>query len=149
VETALPEPVTSPNCVFCRIAAGEIPADIVHENERTVTFLDASPVFPGHLLIVPRDHIATLSDLPEEELQPYFAQVQRATRAVEAGLGAQGSFVAQNNKISQTVPHLHVHVIPRTKGDGMKGFFWPRRPYRDDGHRQDIVARLKEAFESL
>jgi len=121
----------------------------VSEAEATLTFLDTSPVYPGHLLIVPRAHLETLSDLPDGQLAPFFAEVRRASRAVEVGLGAGGSFVAINNKVSQTVPHLHAHVIPRTKGDGMKGFFWPRRNYKDPAHRDEIVAKLREAYRSL
>jgi histidine triad (HIT) family protein len=138
-----------PDCIFCKIASGEIPADVVAEDSNTITFLDASPVFPGHLLIVPREHYETLSDLPDHLLAPVFGQARRATRAVVTALGAEGSFLAVNNKISQTVPHLHVHVIPRRAKDGMKGFFWPRRDYTDPAHRQDFVAKLKQAFLDL
>jgi histidine triad (HIT) family protein len=137
------------DCIFCKIARGEIKTDIVAEDANTVTFLDASPVFPGHLLIVPKEHFETLADLPETLLAPVFGQARRATQAVVSALGAEGSFMAVNNKISQTVPHLHVHVIPRRKGDGLKGFFWPRRKYTDDAHRQEFVAKLKEAFAAL
>ena len=137
------------DCVFCKIARGEIKTDIVAEDETTLTFLDSSPVFPGHLLIVPREHFETLADLPDNLLAPVFAQARRATQAVVTALGAEGSFVAVNNKISQSVPHLHVHVIPRRKGDGMKGFFWPRRDYHDDSHRQEFVAKLRDAFQAL
>jgi histidine triad (HIT) family protein len=137
------------DCIFCKIASGAIKADVIEEDEDTVTFLDASPVFPGHLLIVPRRHFETLADLPDNMLAPLFLQARRATQAVVAGLGAEGSFMAVNNKISQTVPHLHVHVIPRRKGDGMKGFFWPRLNYTDDSHRQEVVDKLKQAFQTL
>jgi histidine triad (HIT) family protein len=137
------------DCIFCKIANGDIKADVIDEDEDTVTFLDASPVFPGHLLIVPRRHFETLADLPDSLLAPVFLQARRATQAVVAGLGAEGSFMAVNNKISQTVPHLHVHVIPRRKGDGMKGFFWPRLNYTDDSHRQEVVGKLKQAFQNL
>jgi histidine triad (HIT) family protein len=137
------------DCIFCRIIQGRIHTDIIAESETTITFLDASPVFPGHLLIVPREHYATMLDLPEAETGPFFNQVRRAAKAVEAGLAAHGSFVAINNKISQTVPHLHAHVIPRVKGDGMKGFFWPRRPYNDDAHRAGIVTKLRDAYRSF
>lgn len=134
-------------CVFCRIVAGEIHAEVVDEDEHTMTFLDSDPLFPGHLLIVPRAHIETLPELPDTLLQPFFTQVRRAVRIIEAALGCEGSFVAQNNKISQSVPHLHFHVIPRKKGDGMRGFFWPRKGYHDDNHRLDITDRLKRAFQ--
>lgn len=137
------------DCIFCRIADGRLSTDIIDQDETTVTFLDHSPVFPGHLLIIPRAHVDTLTDLPGERLQPFLRQVQRAALAIEAGIGAQGSFVAINNKVSQTVPHLHAHVIPRRKGDGMKGFFWPRRHYTDDAQRLDIAEKLREAFRSL
>jgi histidine triad (HIT) family protein len=137
------------DCIFCRIVDGSLATDIIDQNDATLTFLDHSPVFPGHLLIIPRAHVDTLSDLADDQLQPFLRQVQRASRAVEAGIGAEGSFVAINNKISQTVPHLHAHVIPRRKGDGMKGFFWPRRHYSDEAHRAGIVEKLREAFRSL
>lgn len=134
------------NCVFCKIAAGELAADLIDHDEQTLTFLDRSPVFPGHLLVIPREHVETMADLPDRLLPAVFAQVRRATDALVKGLGAGGSFVAINNKVSQTVPHLHVHVIPRTKGDGMKGFFWPRRNYQSDDHRSEIIERLRQAF---
>jgi histidine triad (HIT) family protein len=134
------------DCIFCRIASGEIATEVIAQDENTLVFLDHSPVFPGHLLIVPRKHVDTLIDLPDDQLAPFLAQVRRASKAVETGLGAEGSFVAINTKVSQTVPHLHAHVMPRKKGDGMKGFFWPRRNYSDDAHRQEIVAKLREAF---
>jgi histidine triad (HIT) family protein len=137
------------DCIFCRIVAGEIGADVVSEDESTMTFLDRSPVFPGHLLVIPRRHVETLVELPDDQLQPLFQQVRRGSQAVETGLAAQGSFVAVNHKVSQTVPHLHVHVIPRSKGDGMKGFFWPRRHYKDDAQRMEIAEKLREAFRSL
>jgi histidine triad (HIT) family protein len=137
------------DCIFCRIADGGLATDIIDEDADTLTFLDHIPVFPGHLLIIPRRHVATLTDLGDEQLQPFLRQVQRAARAIEAGIGAEGSFVAINNKVSQTVPHLHAHVIPRRKGDGMKGFFWPRRHYSDEAHRRDIVEKLREAFRAL
>ena len=135
-------------CIFCRIASGEIKTDIIAEDENTLVFLDHSPVFPGHLLIIPRLHADSLLDLPDDQLAPFFGQVRRASKAVEAGLGAEGSFLAVNTKVSQTVPHLHAHVMPRRKGDGMKGFFWPRRDYRDETHRGEIVTKLREAYQA-
>ncbi len=136
-----------PDCIFCRIAQGEIKAEIVAEDADTLTFLDSGPVFPGHLLIVPRVHVETLPDLPDNLLAPLFGQARRAAQVVVTALGAEGTFVAVNNKIGQTVPHLHVHVIPRRKGDGMKGFFWPRHDYTDAAHRLEIAAKLKDAFQ--
>jgi histidine triad (HIT) family protein len=118
-------------CVFCSIAAGETPADIVLDEPDLVAFLDARPVFKGHLLLVPRRHVVTLPDLPAQLRDPFLEAAQRLARAVVDGLGAQGSFVAMNNTVSQSVPHLHLHVVPRTKGDGLRGFFWPRTRYAD------------------
>ncbi len=105
-------------------------------------------MFPGHLLIIPREHADTLIDLPDRMLAPFLGQVRRASKALETGLGAEGSFVAINTRISQSVPHLHAHVMPRKKGDGMKGFFWPRRNYTGDSHRQETVEKLRAAFQT-
>jgi histidine triad (HIT) family protein len=133
-------------CVFCAIVARSLPADIVHETDDVLVFLDSKPLFPGHLLVVPKQHIETLPELPHDQLPKLFSVVQAGSLAVESGLGAGGAFVAQNNKVSQSVPHLHVHVIPRTKGDGLKGFFWPRVPYRDEAHRLETAQALRKAF---
>ena len=116
-------------CVFCAIAAGETPADLVLETDAFVAFLDQRPVFKGHVLLVPREHVVTLPDLPAGLRDGFLAAAQRIATAVVEGLGAQGSFVAVNNVVSQSVPHLHLHVVPRTKGDGLRGFFWPRTKY--------------------
>ena len=137
----------NPTCVFCAIAAGELDAEIVERTAHTLAFLDASPLFHGHVLVVPVEHHATLGELPEEQVGPLFAAARRVARAVERGLGAQGSFVAMNNRVSQSVPHLHVHVVPRTRGDGLKGFFWPRRRYASDDQRAEIAARIRAAIE--
>ena len=118
-------------CIFCAIVAGEAEAEIVHSDELAVGFLDQRPLFHGHVLLVPRDHYETLADLPAEQVGPLFELVQRMSVAVRDGMGAKGSFVAMNNKVSQSVPHLHVHIVPRTKGDGLRGFFWPRTKYKD------------------
>ncbi len=133
-----------PTCAFCRIVAGE-PAFEVHRDEHVVAFLDIRPVFVGHVLVVPVDHVATLPDLPVGEVGPYFERVQLLSAAVRDALGAQGTFVAANNQVSQSVPHLHVHVVPRTKGDGLRGFFWPRTRYRDDAHAADVAQRVRAA----
>jgi histidine triad (HIT) family protein len=130
-------------CVFCAIVAGARPADLVLEAEDTVGFLDIKPLFKGHVLVVPRVHIETLPDLPPVALAPLFGAVQRICRAVEAALGAHGTFVALNNKVSQSVPHLHVHVVPRRRKDGLRGFFWPREPYASDAEREEFAARIK------
>jgi histidine triad (HIT) family protein len=129
-------------CTFCSILAGELPAHVVLDDDVVLAFLDVRPVFPGHVLVVPRHHVETLADLPVAEVGPYFERVQRLSTAVRDGTGAKGSFVAMNNKVSQSVPHLHTHVVPRTKGDGLKGFFWPRTPYRDDDHAAQVAAAI-------
>jgi histidine triad (HIT) family protein len=121
-----------PDCVFCRIVAGETAAHVVLDEETTMAFLDARPVFPGHCLLVPRAHHETLSDLPADLVEPVFATAQRLARAVEEGMGADGTFVALNNRVSQSVPHLHVHVVPRRRKDGLRGFFWPRQKYESE-----------------
>jgi histidine triad (HIT) family protein len=138
--------VANDNCVFCKIIRGEIAAETVYEDESCVVFLDSGPLFAGHCLVCPRQHIETLMDVPPAMLQPLFTNAQLIARAVETGLGAEGSFVAINNKVSQSVPHLHVHVIPRRRKDGMKGFFWPRRPYRDQAEMRETAEALRRAI---
>lgn len=118
-----------PTCPFCEIAAGRLNAATVFEDDLFIAFLDIKPVFLGHVLVVPKLHIETLPDVPSEMMEPLFVCVQRIAEAVPRALGCQGTFVAMNNKVSQSVPHLHVHVVPRTKGDGLRGFFWPRTKY--------------------
>ena len=120
-----------PDCLFCAIAAGSVPAEVVLETDDLVGFLDTRPVFKGHVLLVPREHVVTLPDLPDGLRDPFLAAGQRLATAMVEALGAQGSFVAMNNTVSQSVPHLHCHVVPRTKGDGLRGFFWPRTKYAD------------------
>jgi histidine triad (HIT) family protein len=134
-------------CVFCAIVAGETPADLVHEEEDFVAFLDVRPVFKGHTLLVPRVHVDTLPDLPAELRDPFLALAQRLATAMQVGLDAQGSFVAVNNVVSQSVPHLHLHVVPRTKGDGLRGFFWPRTRYADGEEASRYASRLRSVLE--
>jgi histidine triad (HIT) family protein len=134
------------DCTFCAIAAGDLAADRVLENDDFVGFLDQRPVFKGHVLLVPRTHVATLPDLPAELRDGFVAAAQRIASAVVDGLGAQGSFVAVNNTVSQSVPHLHLHVVPRTKGDGLRGFFWPRTRYAGPEERAEYAARLRSAL---
>lgn len=129
-------------CLFCRIAAAEVPAHLVYQDERLVAFLDHRPVFPGHVLVIPRPHVETLPDLPDDLLGPLFGLVRRFAVAVPAALEAEGTFVAMNNKVSQSVPHLHVHVVPRRRKDGLKGFFWPRTGYRDEAQMADVAGRI-------
>ena len=125
------------NCLFCRIVSGELAATLVYEDDVSVAFLDHRPLFHGHTLLVPRTHVETLGDLPVSLVEPFFKTTQLLSLAVEAALDAQGTFVAMNNRVSQSVPHLHVHIVPRTKGDGLKGFFWPRTKYKSD---EEMVA---------
>ncbi|WP_055585918.1 HIT family protein [Peterkaempfera griseoplana] len=133
-------------CVFCAVVADSAAAHVVHRDDRTVAFLDRRPLFPGHTLVVPAVHLETLADLPVDLLEPFFAVVQRVAKAMEGALGAAGSFVAANNRISQSVPHLHVHVVPRNPKDGLRGFFWPRTCYRDDAEAAEVAARLRSAL---
>jgi histidine triad (HIT) family protein len=135
-----------PSCVFCEIISGQTPAARVHECAAAVAFLDARPVFKGHVLVVPRIHREVLGDLHPDEVGPFFAVVQRVARAVESGLQAGGTFVAMNNHISQSVPHLHVHVVPRRKGDGLRGFFWPRLRYASPEEQEEHRARIAAAM---
>jgi histidine triad (HIT) family protein len=133
------------DCLFCRIVGGEVPAEVVLETQETVGFLDTRPVFKGHVLVVPRDHIPTLTDLPDDLVTPLFTSARTVAAAMQEVLGAQGSFVAMNNVVSQSVPHLHVHVVPRTKGDGLRGFFWPRTKYAE-GEAEDYGRRMREVL---
>lgn len=136
-------------CIFCKIIDGQIKGAIVYENDHVVAFLDNGPLFAGHTLVCPKTHHDTLMDVPPATLQPLFEAVQLLGRAVESGLGAEGSFMAVNNKTSQSVPHLHVHVVPRRKGDGLKGFFWPRRPYKDAAEMEETRQKLQAAVQAL
>ena len=140
------------SCLFCRIVSGEVPATIVYEDENAVAFLDHRPLFHGHTLLVPRQHVETLGDLPEQLVGPYFEAAQLLSRAVQSAVDAEGTFVAMNNRVSQSVPHLHVHVVPRRKKDGLKGFFWPRTKYKGEEEmkavQDKIVAALKKKSSS-
>lgn len=133
-------------CIFCEIVAGDRAAAVVHETDDFFAFLDHRPLFPGHTLVVPRTHLVTLLDLPAELVGPFFTEVQRVTGAVTEAMGAAGSFVAENNVVSQSVPHLHLHVVPRTKGDGLRGFFWPRTRYADDAEAADYADRIRASL---
>jgi histidine triad (HIT) family protein len=136
-------------CLFCEIAAGSRPAAMAYADDLVAAFLDARPLFPGHVLVVPRAHIVTLPDLPHDEVGPYFQRVQALSVAVRDAMGAQGTFVAVNNVVSQSVPHLHTHVVPRTKGDGLRGFFWPRGKYASDDEAAKVAARIREAIPAI
>ena len=133
-------------CLFCAIVAGTEPAYVVLETEDTMGFLDVRPLFPGHTLLVPKEHHETLMDLPAALVAPLFSQAQRLADAMETALGAAGSFVAINNRVSQSVPHLHVHVAPRNRKDGLRGFFWPRTKYPSPEEAEAVAAKLRSAL---
>ncbi len=137
------------NCVYCGIVSGGEKAAVVFEDEISLAFLDHRPVFPGHCLLVPRQHVETLPDLPAELAGPLFLNARLLARAAVEGLGADGSFVAINNHVSQSVPHLHIHIVPRRQKDGLKGFFWPRQKYRDEAEMEEFRSRLSEAAARL
>ncbi len=132
------------NCIFCGIVDGSVPASTVWEDEHSLAFLDNRPLFAGHCLLIPRLHVETLADLPPELVGPLFSNARMLSKAVEEALGAEGSFVGINNRVSQSVPHLHVHVVPRRKKDGLKGFFWPRNPYKHDEEMEEVRRRLRD-----
>ena len=137
------------NCLFCRIVSGEVPATVVYEDENSVAFLDHRPLFYGHALLVPRAHVETLADLPVKSLGPYFETAQLLAQAVEAAMDAEGTFVAMNNRVSQSVPHLHVHVVPRRRKDGLKGFFWPRTKYKDEEEMKEVQSKIEAALNKI
>jgi histidine triad (HIT) family protein len=137
------------DCIFCRIIAGEVLAPIVFEDETTIAFLDHRPVFPGHCLLVPRDHFETLTDLPGSLVSPFFTNAQLLARSVELALEAHGTFVGINNRVSQSVPHLHVHIVPRRRKDGLRGFFWPRHKYENAEQMELIQKTIKETIREL
>jgi histidine triad (HIT) family protein len=141
--------LTQPDCAFCRIVGGEVDAHVVLDDDETLAFLDHRPLFPGHVLLVPRAHIETLTDLPDELVSPFFSNARLLARAMEEGLGADGSFVAINNRVSQSVPHLHAHIVPRRRKDGLRGFFWPRQKYESEEQAAEVAERLRSAVASL
>ena len=137
------------DCLFCRLAGGRESGHVVLDDEEVLAFLDHRPLFAGHVLVVPRSHHQTLADLPPPLVPPLFGAVRRVATAVTTAMGAQGSFVAINNVVSQSVPHLHVHVVPRTRGDGLRGFFWPRQRYRSEEEMATVAARVRAAVEAV
>jgi histidine triad (HIT) family protein len=137
------------SCLFCKIASGELKAAVVYKDEISLAFLDHRPLFPGHCLLIPKEHFETLSDLPQSLIGPFFANVQLLSRGIEAAMGAEGTFVAINNRVSQSVPHFHVHIVPRRKKDGLKGFFWPRSKYGSEEEITDAQQRIVAALAQL
>ena len=136
-------------CLFCGIINAEVGATVVFQDDISLAFLDHRPLFPGHCLLVPRDHLETLSDLPSSLIGPFFENVQLLARAVEVALEAEGSFVAMNNRVSQSVPHFHVHIVPRRKKDGLKGFFWPRNKYESEAKIAEVQIAIQAALSAL
>ncbi|HEV3332689.1 MAG TPA: HIT family protein [Bryobacteraceae bacterium] len=137
------------DCLFCQIATGRLAAAVVFQDSETLAFLDHRPLFPGHCLLIPKAHIETLAHLPPASIHPLFANAQLLAQAVEQGMAAEGSFVAINNRVSQSVPHLHVHVVPRRRKDGLRGFFWPRGKYRDAEEMEAARAAIEGAVRRL
>ena len=137
------------SCVFCQIINGDLAGVVVFEDEISVAILDHRPLFPGHTLLLPRIHYETLADLPKSKIQEFFANVQLLAKAVEKAQNAEGSFVALNNRVSQSVPHLHVHIVPRRRKDGLKGFFWPRNKYQDEEHLKKTQIAIMKAVSDL
>lgn len=137
------------SCLFCEIIHGEVSASVVFDDDTCLAFLDHRPLFPGHCLLVPKLHFETLNELPTELVGPFFENAQLLAQAVESALGAEGTFVAMNNRVSQSVPHLHVHVVPRRKKDGLKGFFWPRNKYESHEHIARVQRAIEEAIQKL
>jgi len=137
------------SCLFCRIVNREVPARLVFEDDISLAFLDHRPVFPGHCLLIPKIHYETLTDLPEDLIGPFFKRAQLVARAVESAMAADGTFVAMNNRVSQSVPHFHVHIVPRRRKDGLKGFFWPRYPYPDDEAAAAVQLSIRQALAFL
>jgi histidine triad (HIT) family protein len=137
------------SCLFCGIVSGEVSASIVFEDDVSLGFLDHRPLFPGHCLLVPKEHYETLTDLPAELIGAFFKNAQSLAAAVEVALESQGTFVAMNNRVSQSVPHLHVHIVPRTKGDGLKGFFWPRSKYKSETEMSAVQQLIQAAVREI
>jgi histidine triad (HIT) family protein len=147
----MPQPTeraTPEGCPFCAIVAGTAPAHRVAESELCVAFLDVRPVFPGHTLVVPRAHRATFAVVPPVEITALFSMAQAISAAMEPAMGSEGTFVGLNDRVSQSVAHVHVHVVPRRRGDGLRGFFWPRKPYASDAEAAEVAARLHAAWSS-
>ncbi|HEY3027578.1 MAG TPA: HIT family protein [Pyrinomonadaceae bacterium] len=136
-------------CAFCKIASDEVKANIVFEDDVSLAFLDHRPVFPGHCLLIPKHHHETLADLPDDLIAPLFRNAQLLARAIESALEAHGTFVAINNRVSQSVPHLHVHIVPRRRKDGLKGFFWPRQPYKNEEEISLVQETIRQAVAKM
>ena len=137
------------DCIFCKIVSGETAANLVFQEEHAIAFLDHRPLFPGHILLIPKEHIETLIELPATDIGPLFSSAQRLAEAIQLALEAEGTFVAINNRVSQSVPHLHVHIVPRRRKDGLRGFFWPRHKYQSQEEILTIQSAIRAAVEQL
>ena len=137
------------SCLFCKVVRGEVAARKVFEDEISLAFLDHRPVFPGHCLLIPKSHHETLTDLPTDLIGPFFQNGQLLSRAVESAMEAHGTFVAMNNRVSQSVPHLHLHIVHRRRKDGLKGFFWPRNHYQSEEEAELAQEAIREAIAKL
>src|SRR6266446_10464351 len=144
----MPSPLYK-DCLFCKIARGEVAARIVFEDDDNLAFLDHRPVFPGHSLLIPKQHFETFGDLPAPLIESFFRSAQLLARAIESAMNAHGTFVAINNRVSQSVPHLHTHVVPRRRKDGLKGFFWPRQPYKSETEVEAVQEKIRKAVAEL
>jgi histidine triad (HIT) family protein len=136
-------------CKFCQIATGEVQTYKVYQNEKTIGFLDTRPLFPGHLLVIPRQHVETITDLPPQLIGPLFEAARFLAMAVEQAMEAEGTFIAVNNRVSQSVPHLHIHIVPRRRGDGLKGFFWPRQTYQNEAATKAVQITIAQVISRL
>ncbi|MGC8971478.1 MAG: HIT family protein [bacterium] len=141
--------MSTKECIFCKIIKRESEGYIVFEDDISLAFLDIRPLNPGHCLLVPKEHYETLMDVPEDLVGPIFRNAKLISKAIELGLEAQGIFIGINNRVSQSIPHLHVHIVPRNRNDGLKGFFWPRHPYKDRETALEIQSKIKSAIEKL
>jgi histidine triad (HIT) family protein len=141
--------VGTSKCLFCKIVSGELAAHLVFEDEISLAFLDHRPVFPGHCLLIPKQHYETLADLPVNLIGPFFKNAQLLAGGIESAMEAHGTFVAMNNRVSQSVPHFHVHIVPRRRKDGLKGFFWPRYPYKSEEEAAAVQAAIRSAVATL
>lgn len=145
----IPPEASDSSCLFCKIVSGDLKAAIVYEDDLCIAFLDIHPLFPGHVLLCPREHFVTLPDVPARLVGPMFVTGQLLTKAVESALTAEGTFLAVNNTVSQTVPHLHVHIVPRRRRDGLKGFFWPRTRYQDETAMESVRLVIEQEVKKL
>lgn len=142
-------PKFADRCKFCKIVRGDLDSFVVFDDDISVGILDHRPLFPGHVLLIPKMHYITVGDLPEDLVGLFFTNVQLLSKAVEQGMKSQGTFIGMNNRVSQSVPHLHVHIVPRNKGDGLRGFFWPRQKYSSEEHKRKVQRLIAEAVSDL